>query len=427
MAEDRGWTNFFFKRGIAGDDFLSKFLGGIASIFEGGDEEQTGRRVRNELKRILDCDDVSLYVYDTTIKPSAAEGDWVLSVRTGFGEGNTVCQQDALSLPELEPGKPVPFDDDLAQRAAMKAIALAFEEDAFYGCDIEKEIVLLKDPKPEDDLGSGDLSVLAIPLRFEKRVGRVTERTRVGVLTLFKTPVRRELGEVEGSLRSLLACALVAPSCQLKDPVTGMFTESFLRTELDRQVSMFELTQGKLRGGFVVGMVDALKVYKQTLESSARIDPNNVSAKVSEVLSGVGAAVIRRATEHSLNAGSVYRGGLAGRIGNEGFGVVLPLLQPGELCMWAVNLSKDVINTHFQGERHLGSGDVTVSLRVIPFARGKADELWGLAMRALEDIERQQLRARRDDEELRKVVNQIRVFHAGKWITTREYVNRTTG
>ncbi len=59
---------------------------------------------------------------------------------------------------------------------------------------------------------------------------------------------------------------------------------------------------------------------------------------------------------------------------------------------------------------------------MIPFARGKVEEFWGLALRALEDIENSQLRARRDDEELRKVVNQIRVFHAGKWITTREYV-----
>lgn len=425
MNEDRGWTSFFFKRGIAGDDFLSKLLEGIARIFEGGDEEQTGRQVRTELMRILDCEDVSLYFQDGSLKPGPNEGDWILRARSGFGEGTTICQTDARALEELEVGKPVPFEEKLAEKAALKAIALAFEEDAFYGCDIESKIVLLKDPKPEDDLGSGDLSVLAIPLRFEKRVGRVTERTRVGVLALFKTPIRRELAEVEGGLRSLLACALVAPACQLKDPVTGMYTETFLKTELERQVSMFELTQGKLRGGFVVGMVDTLKVYKQALESSARVDPARVSEKVSEVLSGVGGTVIRRATDHTLNAGTVYRGGLAGRMGNEGFGVVLPLLQPGELCMWAVNLSKDVIKTHFEGEEHLGSGDVTVSLRVIPFARGKIEELWGLAQRALDDIENSQLRARRDDEELRKVVNQIRVFHAGKWVTTRDYVKRS--
>lgn len=425
MADERpGWTNFFFKRGIEGDDFLSKFLDGLASVFEGDDAEATGRKIRAELKRLLDCDDVSLYVRDPSLRPGPHEGEWILKVESGFGEGNTVCQQDCLALPELALGQPAPFSDGLAQKAAMKAIALAFEEDAFYGCDIEKKIVLLKDPKPEDDLGSGDLSVLAIPLRFEKRVGRVTERTRVGVLALFNTPVRRELGEVEGSLRSLLACALVAPSIQLKDPVTGLYTERHLKGELERQVSMFELTQGKLRGGFVVGMVDALKVYKQTLETSARIDPSQVNQKVSEVLNGIGAVVQRRATEHALNAGPVYQGGLAGRMGNEGFGVVLPLLQPGELCMWAVHLSKDVINTHFEGERHLGAGDVTVSLRVIPFARGKPEELWGLAQRALEDIEREQLRARRDDDELRKSVNQIRVFHGGKWLTTREFTAR---
>ena len=424
MAEERaGWTNFFFKRGIEGDDFLAKFLSGIASVFEGDDAEATGRRIRAELKRLLDCDDVSIYVHDPSLRAGAHEGEWVLKAQSGFGEGNTVCQLDGLALPELLPGQAAPFSEGLAQKAALKAIALAFEEDAFYGCDVEKKIVLLKDPKPEDDLGSGDLSVLAIPLRFEKRIGRVTERVRVGVLALFNTPVRRELGEVEGSLRSLLACALVAPSIQLKDPVTGLYTEAHLRQELERQASMFELTQGKLRGGFVVGMVDALKVYKQTLETSAKVDPGRVSEKVSEVLQGIGAVVQRRATHHALNS-AVYKGGLAGRIGNEGFGVVLPLLQPGELCMWAVHLSKDVINAHFDGERHLGAGDVTVSLRVIPFARGKPEELWGLAQRALEDIEKEQLRARKDDEELRKSVNQIRVFHAGKWLTTREFTAR---
>src|SRR5690606_10207628 len=102
----------------------------------------------------------------------------------------------------------------VAQQAALKAIALAFEENSFYGCDIEQnKVVLLKDPRPEDDLGSGDLWVLAIPLNYGNKVGRVLEQTRVGVLALFKTPVRRELGELEKGMRALLSHALVASSC----------------------------------------------------------------------------------------------------------------------------------------------------------------------------------------------------------------------
>ncbi|MGE0710122.1 MAG: hypothetical protein AB7N76_31540 [Planctomycetota bacterium] len=426
MAEESGWTRFFFKKGITdeGEDFLTRLFEGLAGVFEGGDAEETGRAVRGRLKAALNCDDVSLFVYDPAVRALPDDGDWVLTVKSGFGEGNQVCQNDAKQLPDLEPGKPVPYSEEVAQQAALKAIALAFEEDAFYGCDIEKKIVLLKDPKPEDDLGSGDLSVLAIPLRFEKRAGRVTEKTRVGVLALFKTPIRRELADVEKSMRSLLANALIAPRCQLRDPVTGLFTEPFLQEELRRQISLFQLTQGKLFGGFVVGMVDTLKLYKQTLESSARVDPAMVSHKVSDVLAGVGAAVWRRCREHTLNVGTTYEAGFPGRIGHEGFGVILPLLQPGELCMWAVRLSKEVISTRFEAEELLESGDVTISLRVIPFAKGSWEDLWGLAQRALEDIEKGQLKARRDEEALRQSVNQIRVFGGGRWMTNAEFVNQ---
>ena len=428
MAEERqsGWTRFFFKSGVTeeAEDFLTRLFESLAGVFEAGDLEQTGRALRNRLKSALACDDVSLFVADPAVKPTPDEGDWVLQVKSGFGEGNRVSQSDAEALPELEVGKPVPHSEELAQGAALKAIALAYEEDAFYGCDIEKKVVLQRDPKPEDDLGSGDLSVLAIPLHFEKQVGRVTEKTRVGVLALFGTPIRRELGDVEKSMRSILAQAITAPTCQLRDPVTGLYTEAHLKHELERNISLFDLTKGKLMGGLVVGMVDTLKLYKQTLETSARIDPSKVSQAVSGVLTGVGSAVLRRCNEHTLDVGTDYRGGIPGRIGHEGFGVILPLLQPGELCMWAVRLSKEVIKTRFPGEDLLDSGDITVSLRVIPFAKGTWEDLWGLATRALEDIEKSQLKARRDEDALRQSVNQIRVFHGGRWVTTREFANR---
>lgn len=250
------------------------------------------------------------------------------------------------------------------------------------------------------------------------------EKTRVGVLALFGTPIRRELGDVERSMRSILAQAITAPSCQLRDPVTGLYTEAHLKHELERNISLFDLTKGKLMGGLVVGMVDTLKLYKQTLETSARIDPGKVSQAVSGVLTGVGSAILRRCSEHTLDVGSDYKGGIPGRIGHDGFGVILPLLQPGELCMWAVHLSKEVIKTRFPGEDLLDSGDITVSLRVIPFAKGTWQDLWGLATRALEDIEKSQLKARRDEDALRQSVNQIRVFHGGRWVTTREFANR---
>jgi GGDEF domain-containing protein len=417
------WTTFFRRKELEGEDFFVKFLAAVARIFEGSDEEETFRQVRSELVRVFDCDDISLFHYDPAVRPGAHDGDWTLQVKSGFGEGNRISQTDARSLPELEPGRPIAArDEQFTQKAALKTIALAFEEDAFYGCDIEQgKVVLLKDPRPEDDMGSGDLSVLAIPLRYSNQVGRVVEKTRVGVLALFKTPVRRELADLEKVLRSLLSHAIVTPSCMLKDPVTGLFTEAFLGQELERQLGLFEMTKGKLRGGFVVGMVDTLKLYKQTLESAGNVDPAEVGEKISQVMRGVAGCVVKRVSDHSLDVGETYKSGVAGRIGHEGFGAVLPLLSERELLMWAIRLSKDVIDTHFEAEELLAAGDVTVSLRVIPFQRGTPDQLWSLTRKVLLEIEEGQLKARRDPEALSEVVSTIRIFKRGRWLTTREF------
>ena len=35
----------------------------------------------------------------------------------------------------------------------------------------------------------------------------------------------------------------------LKDPVTGLLTESYFRERLESEFSLFDLTSGKLRGG----------------------------------------------------------------------------------------------------------------------------------------------------------------------------------
>jgi GGDEF domain-containing protein len=425
MAEPKTsgrWTSFFKRKDLEGEDFFGKFLGAISKIFEGANEEETFRTIRSELVRVFDCDDLSLYYHDPAIKPGMSDGDWVLQVKSGFGQGTTICQTDALSLPELVPGIPMPETPALNRGVATKAVALAFDEGCFYGADIEKgKVVLLKNPTPEDDMGSGDLSVLAIPLHYNSEVGRVVEKTRVGVLVLFKTPVRREMADMEKHLRTLISHAIVAPRCMLRDPVTGLLTEDYLRENLDKQLGLWELTKGKLRGGLVIGMIDTLKLYKQTLESAGNIDPRVVSEKVSEVLRGVASCVNERANNHGLGGGDVYRSGTAGRIGHEGFGVVLPLLQEQELLMWAVRLSKSVIDYHFEGENLMDAGDITVSLRAIPFQRGTPQQLWDLSQRALQGIQEEQLRVRRDPSALSSVVSTIRIFKRGCWLTSGEY------
>lgn len=427
MSDDRaqsGWTRFFRRKDLAGEDLFGKVIGGLARVFDGGDEEETNRQIRAEMKQIFECDDISLFAYDPHDTPAPDEGAWALTVKSGFGEGNRISQRDASALPDLQPGRPVPYAEDLAQQAALKAIALAFEKNAFFGCDIEKrKIVLLENPRPEDDLGSGDLSVLAIPLIYTHRVGRVVEESRVGVLALFKTPTRRELGELERGLRSLLAHAVVAPQVALRDPVTNLYTEPLLREELSRYMNMHHITGGNLHGGFVFGMVDCLKLYQQALETAGKVDPHAVGRTVSETLRGVAECVWRRASRHDLGEGEELRCGVAGRIGHEGFGVLLPLLRPFELGMWAVRASKDVVARRFDAEDLLAAGDVTVTLRVIPFGQKGAQspaELWKLGRKALEDVELEQQRARRDPKALAEVVRTIRVWSGEAWVTTQD-------
>lgn len=434
MADEKqgsGWTRFFRKKDLAGEDFFGKVIAGLARIFEGGDEEETYRQIRAEVKQIFACDDISLFAYDPDEAPGGGEGDWVLTVKSGFGEGNRVSQADARVLPELEPGRPINHTDMVAQQAALKAIALAFEENTFYGCDIEqKKVVLLKDPRPEDDLGSGDLSVLAIPLNYGNKVGRVLEQTRVGVLALFKTPVRRELGELEKGMRALLSHALVASSCTLRDPVTRLYTEQHLREELSRYLNMFDLTGGQLGGGFVVGMVDCLRLYKQTLEATGKVDPGDVGHKVSEALRGVAQCVWRRARAHPLGPEEELRCGFPGRIGHQGFGVLLPLMKPIELSMWCTRLSQDVIQHHFEAEEFLVTGDVTVSLRAIPFGASGAKtpaELFKLAKKAIDELEAEQAKARRDPVALTGLVKTIRMWDQGQWVNPADYKGEPVG
>ena len=424
-----GWTRLFKKGGLelTGEDQLVKFLEGVARIFEGGTTDETAERISSQVKKIFACDDVSLFVYDTDELPGLDDGEWVLTVRAGFGKGLRVTQNDAKTMPSLVPGKFFPHSEQLAQKAVLKAIALAYEEGRFYGCDIErKKVILIRDPKPEDDMGSGDLSALAIPLSFINRTGRVAEKSRIGVMALYRVPVADDWGETEKFLRTLVAYAMTAPRCMLRDPVSNLYTEVHLRERLGTYANMLNLTNGKLQGGLVVGMIDTLRLYKQTLEAEGNVDPTQVSQRVSEAIRGVGACLWRRARRHALGSGTDFECGDAGRIGQEGFGVVLPLLRPLELKMWALRLQKDVIDYPFVGEEALPAGEVTVSLRVIPLGRRdtrRPEMLWKTAQKALDDIHKLQSRAK--GAELRKAVNKVLVYDEdGSWVPAAEYSPR---
>ncbi|MBI3724603.1 hypothetical protein HY251_11705, partial [bacterium] len=326
MAEQQaqsGWGRLFRKAEVVGEDVLSRVLGGLSAMFEGGTLDDTFKLAREALKKVFACQELSIFVHDPEIQPHVDEGNWVLTVKTGFGEGNRVSESDARSLEELKVGKPIPFSEVVAQKAALKAIALAYQEDTFYGADIEKKIVLLKEPTPQDDLGSGDMSVLAIPLRFIHKAGRIEEKRKVGVLALFGTPCRNEMGEIEKAVRTMLGTALTTPQIALRDPVTSLYTEFYWKDELERQFSLFELTRGKLKGGIVFGLIDTLGLYKQTIESEGSVNPQEVSQKVSDVYHGIGSVVWGRSMNHAIDEAHVYKAGFPGRIGRDGFAIIL--------------------------------------------------------------------------------------------------------
>lgn len=419
----RGWTRSFTRPPEGhGPDFLPRLLEGLARIAERAQEDEAHRELRLQMKQLFGCEDVSLFVPDPGDPPRPGEGDWSLTVVNGWGEGNVVTQADTGGAPTLLPGQRQAANLELARAGMLKAIALAYEEDRPWGLDVEEDrLVLLRDPIPSDDLGSGDLSVLALPIRHRRRVGRVVECAPLGVLTLYRVPTRIDLSAIERPLRALLAGALAEDRHAFVDPTTGLMSEGMLRRELARQVNLFDLTRGKLRGGFVAGWIDTLCLYKQGLESVAALEADAVSRAVSALLRAVGGHVRRRAGGHQLGAGPEHRCGVAGRIGAEGFGVILPALSAQDLCNWGRALQQDVTAHPFPGEHLLAGGEVTVSLRVIPFGTRGAhtdEALWRLATGALEELGAEQRRRRGTPDALRPLIGTLLARHPdGSWVT----------
>jgi len=412
------WTSLFRRSEVEGGPSLTEFIAGVSRIFEGTGLEETYHQVTSEIKQIFRCGSVAILVHDPDVSPGPDEGDWVLTVRAGEAEGARVCQRHATALPQVKAGVRLEATEELAHGVMLKALALAFEHDWYYGADVEDQVVLLRDPIPPDDLGSGDLSLIALPLTYRHRVGRRVETARVGVLALYKVPVQKDMQPLERFLRSLVGYAITTPICSLRDPVTGLYSERHLREELDAYVNMVELTKGKLGGAFVVGVIDSLGVYRQTLEAEGKVDPGTIDQLVSEVLRVVGRKVGRFARHYALGH-TEYRCGFAGRIGLDGFGVVLPLLKPSDLRVWAVRLAQDVRAHAFPSEHRLQAGNVTVSLRVLLFGlegTRTADEAWRLAERCIERLRFEQEASRRDATQLAHSIDSIEaLLPKGQW------------
>lgn len=87
-------------------------------------------------------------------------------------------------------------------------------------------------------------------------------------------------------------------------------------------------------------------------------------------------------------------------------------------------LQRDVLDHRFEAEEQLATGDVTVSLRVIPFGTkgGHTPEaLWRVATEALDAVAEGQRRLRTNATALAGAVNTLLARHAdGRWVPPRE-------
>jgi len=388
------WTHFFKRAADVGGPSLNDVMDGLSRLFEGMGEEEVYQVACHEMRQILRCDRVALLLHDAGAA-TASDGDWVLKVVGGEGVGAAVRHAEATALPEVRVGDRVDYSEEVAHGVMLKAIALAFERGEFFGCDVERgHVALLADPGPDDDLGSGDLSLMAIPLAYHHRVGRVVERSRVGVLALYGLPVACDLRKLEGFFRSLVGYAVTTPSCSLRDPVTGLFTASHMESELKRYLNTFTLTKQKLGGGLVVGKVDALGLLRQKLQSEGALPPAAVGQRVSEILRDVGACLERHTSDYDM--GSVgYRCGVPARMGSDTFAALLPLLNSEQLSLWCRRLAKAVSDLKIPAvgdERAV----LTVSLRALPFGlpgTSRSSSVWDVAQECLAALDRDQARA----------------------------------
>lgn len=410
------WTRFFKSAAEVGGPRLNDVMEGLSRLFEGMGEEEVYRVACLELKQTLRCDRVVLLKHEPGAA-SRADGDWILKVVGGEGQGATVRQADVGGLPKLHLGGLAPYSEEAAHEAMLTAIALAFDRGEFVGCDVEGDrIALLKDPGPDDDLGSGELSLLAIPLTYNRRVGRVVERARVGVLALYGLPVACDLRKLEGFFRSLIGYAITTPSCSLRDPVTGLYTERHFEDELARYLNMFAHTKQKIGGGLVVGKVDALRLLRQKLGADSSVAPAVVEQRVSEILREVGARLLKLTTDYDLGSAG-YRCGVAARLGPDSVGALLPLLDADQLSQWSRRLAKGISDLRLPAVGTERSS-LTVSLRILPFGlpgTSQSDAVWKIARECLETLDLDQARSASNRRELASKTADHQVLTKDGW------------
>lgn len=395
----------------------TKALQAAHSVAMSGDLDDIFNAVVSQSRALFQCERASLALLSEVVAPG--EGGWSLEVLAGEGKGMKINETDVDLVSSLHPGSFILSSDSAIDDVKVKTSALAYRQGTIMGCQSFKgRISLHKNPDSSRDLGNGKLTSLAIPLQFDSQATVVSERVKAGVLVLYEVPLKDELVAVIESYAALITLPLVLGRANKRDPLTNMHSEYALQGELAREVNLFEITRGKIKGGVVFGLVDNLTHYKKTIETETEVGADTAAQFVTDVIRGIGQCIAARNLHFPLDDGKVYRAGIPGRLGTNGFACLLPLLKEDEIVKFARALQADIREYNFPGENLLEEGEITISVRVMSFQdKDDKDLVWRRLRDEVSVIYRDQSQAR-GTERLSEVTSTLSIYtEKGVWLS----------
>jgi len=407
------------KQTRSGDGIRAKAYRAVVDSTSRGDFDNTLRIVTEEATKVFDCERAAVALLDNQV--GEGEGSWALIVVSGANKGSRITESDCDLMPALRPGNVIVGSDSAAQDVQMRSVASSFRDDQIIGCQTFKgRIALHKDPTPDNDIGEGKLSALAIPMRYTYRGPVVQEKIKMGVLILYNVNLHRYTLDVERSFAALIAQSLAFSNQHVIDHQSGLRGEHDIELELLRQANLFGITKGKLKGGCVFGIIDNLTHYKKTIENETEYSTDTVNQFAADVIRGSCRCIKARCLQFPLDKSQIYAAGLAGRLGVSGFVCVLPLLSEDELVRFARALQEDVKAFDFPGENLLEEANITVSVRAVPFDQSDGKTQWNVVKEELSNMNRDQSQAR-GTQRLSQFTATVCVRREGVWLEYEQW------
>jgi hypothetical protein len=388
----------------------------LARVAGAGESEDVLRATLENVKDLFHCEDVSVAILDHGV--GTGEVSWSMDIVAGKNKGGKVSEVDCKLMPALKVGNFILSSDAGTEDVQIKTTATAFRDNRVLGCQAFKgRVSLHENPGPDNDLGDGRVTALAIPLYYDSHATLLAETIKMGVLTLYGVPLRSDIAGIQRQLGLLLAQTLAFSRQVYKDPLMSLRSESEIQNDVSRQANLYEFQKGKIAGGLVFGLVDSLTHYKKTIENETDVGAETASQFVNDVLRGVGQCINARSMLLPLADGRTYRSGVSGRFGSSGFVCVLPALQEDELVRFGRSLQNDVKEYQFPSEKLLEEGGITLSVRIMSFHdKYDAEMTWMQVRDEMGTMYREQSQAR-GTTKLREFTATLSVFSSKKWIS----------